>query len=134
MPFEEDALIDWTAFGRARVELGANFVRILGYFHEDGVKSVAAIQAAMRAQNAAGMIIPAHTLKGEARQFGAEPLGALAERIEFIARDCVENRDTPEEAIGEVAALRGLFERTLAMLAREANPLVERRGFGRRTG
>jgi HPt (histidine-containing phosphotransfer) domain-containing protein len=126
-------LIDWNVFTRSRAELGAGFVRILGYFREDGVKSVAAIEAAMRAQNAAGMVIPAHTLKGEARQFGAEPLGAMAERIEMIARDCVENRDTPEEALADIVALRALFDTTLSMLEREANPLVERRpAFGRR--
>jgi len=128
-------LIDWVAFTKARSELGAGFVRILGYFREDGVKSVAAIEAAMRAQNAAALVIPAHTLKGEARQFGAEPLGALAEKIEVVARDCVENRDTPDEAIAEVAALRGLFQRTLTILEAEGNPVVQRpQGFGRRIG
>jgi len=126
-------LVDWTVFGRARSELGAGFVRILGYFREDGVKSVAAVEAAMREQNAAGLVIPAHTLKGESRQFGAEPLGELAERIEMIARDCVESRETPEEALKLVVGLRPLFERTLALLEREANPLVDRRaGFGQR--
>ena len=38
-----DRLVDWTAFAQARTQLGANFVRILGYFQEDGVKSVAQI-------------------------------------------------------------------------------------------
>ncbi|WP_010164017.1 Hpt domain-containing protein [Sphingomonas sp. PAMC 26617] len=128
-------MIDWVAFAKARSELGTGFVRILGYFREDGVKSVAAIEAAMRAQNAAALVIPAHTLKGEARQFGAEPLGALAEKIEVVARDCVESRDTPDEAIAEVAALRGLFQRTLTILEAEGNPVVQRRqGFGRRIG
>ncbi len=133
---DESNLIDWTVFARSRAELGAGFVRILGYFREDGVKSVAAIEAAMRAQNAAALVIPAHTLKGEARQFGAEPLGEIAERIETIARDCVESRDTPDAALADIVALRPLFDKTLAMLEREANPLVERRpqagGFGRR--
>lgn len=133
MSHEDRGLIDWTAFSQARSELGAGFVRILGYFREDGVKSVAAIEAAMRGLNAAAMVLPAHTLKGEARQFGADPLGALAEKIEAIARDCVENRDTPDEALKAVVELRPLFERTLEMLERESNPLVERRpAFGRR--
>ncbi|MGY4398268.1 HPt (histidine-containing phosphotransfer) domain-containing protein [Sphingomonas sp. UYAg733] len=132
--FEGSTLVDWTAFSRSRSELGAGFVRILGYFREDGVKSVAAIEAAMRAQNAAALIIPSHTLKGEARQFGAEPLGELAEQIETIARDCVESHDTPEQALQHVVKLRSLFEETLTLLEREANPLVERRpiAFGRR--
>ncbi|MDN4631880.1 Hpt domain-containing protein [Sphingomonas sp. PsM26] len=128
-------MIDWAVFARARGELGAGFVRILGYFREDGVKSVAAIEAAMRAQNAAALVIPAHTLKGEARQFGAEPLGELAEKIEIVARDCVESHDTPDQAMADVAALRGLFGRTLAILEAEVNPVVPRRqGFGRRIG
>jgi HPt (histidine-containing phosphotransfer) domain-containing protein len=130
---DDDNLVDWTTFARARSELGAGFVRILGYFREDGVKSVAAIETAMRAHNAAAMVIPAHTLKGEAGQFGAEPLGALAEKIEAIARDCVETLDTPDQALAHVVALRPLFEKTLSMLERESNPLVERRPtFGRR--
>ena len=131
---EASTLVDWAAFTRARSELGAGFVRILGYFREDGVKSVAAIEQAMRAGNAAAIVIPAHTLKGESRQFGAEPLGALAEKIETIARDCVETRDKPDEALELVVQLRPTFEQTLTLLEREANPLVERRpgGFGKR--
>ena len=134
MAFQDGALVDWTAFTQARTELGAGFVRILGYFEEDGIKSVAAIETAMRAGNAAALVIPAHTLKGEARQFGAEPLANIAERIEVIARDCVETRDTPDEALEHVVGLRPLFEQTLQLLLREANPLVARRpaGFGRR--
>ncbi len=127
-------LVDWDAFTQARSELGAGFVRILGYFQEDGIKSVAAIEAAMRAHNAAAMVLPAHTLKGEARQFGAEPLALVAEKIETIARTSVEKRDTPDSALEHVVGLRELFESTLTLLLREANPLVERRptGFGRR--
>lgn len=135
MSFEDSQLVDWTAFQAARAELGAGFVRILGYFREDGFKSVDAIEAAMRNGNAAAIVLPAHTLKGEARQFGAEPLATLAEAIEQIGRKCVETRDRPDEALPHVVKLRSTFEATLAMLEREANPLVERRPlFGRRTG
>jgi len=135
--FEGSTLVDWGAYARTRAEMGAAFVRVLGYFREDGVKSVAAIEAAMRAMNAAALVIPAHTLKGEARQFGAEPLADLAERIENIARDCVETHDTPDEALEAVTQLERLFHQTLVLLEREASPLVQRRpvvggGFGRR--
>lgn len=134
MTIGNDVLVNWTSFSQARAELGASFVRILGYFREDGVKSVSQIEDAMRAQNAVAMVIPAHTLKGEARQFGADPLGDLAEEIETIARLCVERQDTPTNALEHVVSLRPLFEATLALLEREANPLVERRPvFGRRT-
>ena len=136
MSVEGSTLVNWAAFGQARNELGAGFVRILGYFREDGVKSVAAIEGALRNRSAAAMVIPAHTLKGEARQFGAEPLAMLAEQIEMTARDCVEMQDTPEHALEHVAKLRPLFTKTLELLEREANPLVARKppggGFGRR--
>lgn len=137
MSFEAGILVDWTTFARARSELGSGFVRILGYFEEDGIKSVSAVEAAMRAGNAAALVIPAHTLKGEARQFGAEPLALVAEQIETIARNCVETHDRPDAALQHVVGLRDLFEKTLTLLQREANPLVERRtpvgGFGRKT-
>ena len=130
-----EPLVNWGSFQQARAELGANFVRILGYFREDGVKSVSQIEEAMRAGSAAAMVLPAHTLKGESRQFGAEPLSDLAETIEVTARDCVERHETPDAALAHVVALRPLFEATLALLEREANPLVARKpaAFGRRT-
>ncbi|MBB5709603.1 Hpt domain-containing protein [Sphingomonas xinjiangensis] len=130
-----DPLVNWTALAQARAELGANFGRILGYFREDGVKSVSQVEAAMRAQNAAALVIPAHTLKGEASQFGADTLAELAETIETIARDCVEQQETPTEALEHVVRLRPLFEATMTLLERDANPPVPRRpvgGFGRR--
>jgi histidine phosphotransfer protein HptB len=129
----DDANIDWAAFQTSRTELGADFIRILGYFREDGTKAVAAIEAAVRAQSAVAMVIPAHTLKGEARQFGAEGLADLAEEIETFARKCVEYRQTPDEIVPEAAKLRPLFGATLAAFDAEINPLVERRGsFGRK--
>ena len=128
------SLIDWNAFNQARAELGSEFVRILGYFREDGVKSLDAIEEAMRNKNSAALVRPAHTLKGEARQFGAEPLAAIAERIEMTARRCVELHMTPDELIPEVVKLRPLFDTTLQLFDRATNPLMERRpaGFGRR--
>lgn len=138
---DEAQLIDPAAFARARAEIGGQIARIVGYFREDGVKSVAEIAEAMRAGNAAAMVRPAHTLKGDSRQLGAEPLADLCETIEAIARDCVESHDAPDEALEHVIQLKSLFEATLTLLERESNPLVERRpqfgvvgggGFGRR--
>ena len=124
--------VDWTAFSAARTSLGADFIRILGYFREDGTKSVATIEAAIRANDAAALVVPAHTLKGEARQFGADAVADLAELIETTARQCVEWRETPDELLPEVVKLRPLFEETMSAFDRETNPLVERRGFGRK--
>ena len=142
MSFEGSTLVDWPLFAKAKAELGSDLPRLLGYFREDGVKSVSAIEEALRAGNTAGLVIPAHTLKGEARQFGALVLAALAEKIEFTARDLVESRDTPEAILADVVALRPLFVQTLTLLEREASPpretglLRDRRiptGFGRRS-
>jgi HPt (histidine-containing phosphotransfer) domain-containing protein len=129
-------LVDWDEFRASRAQLGAAFMRILGYFREDGTKSVLAIEAAMRDADSRGLVMPAHTLKGEARQFGAEKLASLAEEIENFARRCVEMRVTPEEYLPKVVGLRPLFNATLEALERESNPLVQRRagGFGRAGG
>lgn len=134
--YSAESLVNWDNFSAARTELGASLVRILGYFREDGIKSVTAIEEAMRMRNATAMVVPAHTLKGESAQFGADPLSNLAEMIEDIARDCVETRDEPTQALELVVQLRPLFQATLELLEREANPLVERRpaAFGRALG
>ena len=95
-PVAED-VINWTAFAETRGALGDAFVRILGYFREDGTKSVAAIENAMRERNSAKLVLPAHTLKGEGYQFGAEKLAELAEEIEVAARHYVELQQDPSE-------------------------------------
>ncbi len=128
---DADAIVDWSIFSRARSELGPGFIRILGYFREDGGKSVAQIEAAMRRKDAAAMVTPASTLGSEARQFGAEPLAELAEEIEEVARRCLEARLSPDELLPSVAKLRPMYERTIALFDQEANPLAQRRSTGR---
>lgn len=132
MSDETDSIVDWAMFSRTRSELGPGFVRILGYFREDGEKSVDKIEDAMQRRDAAGLVLPAHTLKSEARQFGAEPLGDLAEEIEVQARRSIEMRLFPDDLIPTVARLRPLYRETISLFDKETNPLVERRpAFGR---
>ena len=119
MSLESSNLVDGQALARARAELGTGFARILGYFREDGIKSLSALEEAMRKGNAVAMVIPAHTLKGEARQFGATALADLAEKIEDHARLCIEHHDSPEGAIEDVVALRPVLLQTLAFLERD---------------
>lgn len=127
-------IVDWAIFASVRQELGANFVRILGYFREDGETSVERIEAAMQARDAAAMVLPAHTMKSEARQFGAVPLAILAEEIEASARHGIEIKLFPDEILPQVAQLRPLYRRTITLLEQRANPLQTRRSaaFGRR--
>jgi len=132
-------IVDWVHFEKSRAELGPGFIRILSYFREDGVKSVAQIEAAMREQNTVALIIPSHTLKGEARQFGAEPLAVIAELIEQTARICVETHRFPDELVPEVVQLRKLFNETIELFDKATNPRLTRAappagGFGRKVG
>ena len=128
-------VVDWTHFEKSRTELGPSFIRILSYFKEDGVKSIAQIEEAMREQNTAALVIPAHTLKGESRQLGAEPVAKIAELIESTARFCVETHRFPDELVPEVVELRRLFDETIAQFDKATNPLMTRAapGFGRRS-
>jgi histidine phosphotransfer protein HptB len=124
---EDEDIINWKAFGETRTLMGVGFVRILGYFREDGMKSLVTIEEAMRSGESGKLVMPAHTLKGEAWQFGAEKLGALAEEIEITARHYVEIHQDPSDLVEKVVQLRPIFEKTLAALEAEASPLVERR-------
>lgn len=134
MSYKDTDLVNGSEFARMRSELGAEFLRILGYFREDGDKAITAVETAFRARSAVALVIPAHTLKGESAQFGAHRLSLMAEEIEKVARRCVEFHESPEELIEVVVGLRPCFTETMALLDREANPLVTRRtgSFGRR--
>lgn len=130
-------IVDWVHFERSRAELGPGFIRILSYFREDGTKSVGQIEQAMHEGNPAALVIPAHTLKGEARQFGAEPLAAVAELIETTARLCIETHSRPDELVKDVVELRRLFQQTIDLFEKATNPLVTRAApgpFGRKAG
>lgn len=127
MSFQDKDFVDWAEFDSVREELGVNFARILRYFSEDGIKSVEAIEQAMRDKVTVALIVPAHTLKGEALQFGAIRLSMIAEKIEMTARHLVEIQQTPEELVPEAAELRPAFEATMVSLEKATNPLVQRR-------
>ena len=107
---DDQELVDWSMFARTRAELGAGFVRILGYFREDGEKAISQIEEAMQRRDTAGLVRPAHTMKSEARQFGAEELGAIAEEIELAGRRAVESGLFPDHLVPEVARLDPLAQ------------------------
>jgi HPt (histidine-containing phosphotransfer) domain-containing protein len=132
---EAQDIVDWSFFEKSRTELGPGFIRILSYFKEDGVKSITQIEQAMHEQNTTALVLPAHTLKGEARQLGAEPLAKIAELIETTARFGMETHRFPDELVPEVVALRNLFDQTIELFDQATNPLMKRTaptGFGRK--
>lgn len=126
-------VVDWAEFSRLRTELGANFVRILGYFREDAEKAVDAIALAMQARDAAALVLPAHKVKSEARQFGAEALAVLCEEIEDGGRHALETRLFPDHLLPQVAQLRPLYRQTIDALEEATNPLVLRQAAGGRS-
>ena len=137
MTDEARNIVDWAHFEKSRSELGPGFIRILAYFKEDGVKSIAEIDKAMRDQNTTGLVLPAHTLKGESRQLGAEPVAKIAELIETTARLCMETHRFPDELVPDVVELRRLFSETVELFEKATNPLMTRTpagpgGFGRK--
>ena len=129
-------IVNWAHFERSRTELGPGFIRILSYFREDGAKSIGQIEQAMHEENTAALVLPAHTIKGESRQLGAEPLAKVAELIESTARLCVESHRFPDELIPQVVELRRLFDSTVTLFDKATNPLMTRAapngGFGRK--
>ena len=135
MADEARDIIDWVHFEKSRTELGPAFIRILSYFKEDGAKSVSEIEDAMHEQNTLALVIPAHTLKGESRQLGAEPIAKIAELIETTARFCIESHRFPDELVPQVVELRKLFNETVELFDKATNPLIRRTaptGFGRK--
>jgi len=129
-------IVDWALFEKNRSELGPGFIRIISYFREDGAKSVAQIEQAMRDANTTALVLPAHTIKGEARQLGAEPLAKMAELIETTARLCIETHRFPDELVPQVVDMRRLFNETVELFDKATNPRVTRgesaSGFGRK--
>ncbi|MGB3723163.1 MAG: Hpt domain-containing protein [Pacificimonas sp.] len=127
--------VDMKAFEQIRALMGPRLITTIGYFKEDGEKAVAAMEHAQRSGDASAMIMPAHTLKTEARQLGAIALGDHCYDIELGARHCVEIQEGPEDLMVAVAKLRALFRETMTIFDRETNPLhaqtPKRRGFGR---
>lgn len=117
MSYQHKPLVDEADLAVAMRELGPALPRILGYYRQDGVVSITRIEDAMAKRDAAAMVLPAHTLKGESRQFGAVRLAELALHLETTARDHVERREPlPESLLGAIDSLRPLFHQTLVSL------------------
>ena len=68
----DENLVDWAHFEKSRGELGPGFIRILGYFREDGAKSVAQIEAAMREQNTVALV--SRRIRSRAKRASSGPI------------------------------------------------------------
>jgi len=122
----QSELINWPVFTLMRETLGMHFIRLLGYLRDDGTKSVSAIEAALHSADSSRIVIPAHTLKSEAAQFGADQLSMLAEEIEIASRHYVEIQRDPSDLTDKITALRPLLENSLSALEDGKSLLVHR--------
>ena len=122
---EADPVVDWSVFQQARAELGPGFVRILGYFEEDGEKSVAKIEDP--AHDGASLPLPAldpnppailHLLplRGDARDVFSRAHGLVLVNV-------VDRKLSPSAEM-----LQGLFDLTPAE-ARVARIIAEGLGI-----
>ncbi len=125
-----ETAIDWTVLAETRSKLGDGFMRVFGYFHDDGYKATQIIEDSVKNGAPAPLVLPAHRLKNEAREFGAEGLASLAELIELSARDCVEWKQNASGLVEHIVKLRPLLLATLMEIDAEINPLVQRRANG----
>lgn len=141
MPYHHLPFVDAADLAITQREIGSAFARILGYYRQDGVVSITAIEDAMAERNAAAMILPAHSLKGESLQFAATRMAELAQHVEMTARQCVEDRASLPDALGhDVGQMRSCFHETVTILeaAIEIAPATQRAApvsrpvFGRR--
>jgi|KBSSwiS6_1023812.scaffolds.fasta_scaffold10973_2 HPt (histidine-containing phosphotransfer) domain-containing protein len=140
MPYHDRPLINAADLAVTRREIGPAFARILGYYRQDGVVSITTIEDAMAERNAAAIILPAHSLKGESLQFAAMRMAELAQHIEMTARQCVEERIAlPDTLDHDVGQMRLCFHETVKLLeaAIAASPPIARTAatrpvFGRR--
>ena len=90
------AIVNWAVFSRTRAELGPGFVRILGYFREDGEKSVAKLEEAMHRRDATALVIPAHRLRplySQTMELFEKETNPLVERRPVFGRAGPHNQD-----------------------------------------
>jgi hypothetical protein len=115
-------------------ELGADFIRILGIFSEDGEKSVARIEDAKHRRDAAGFrssraydedrSAPVRRLHARRPGRGNRAFRPARARIAPF----------PDQILPQVARLRPIYVQTMALFQRETNPLVPRRPTFRSRG
>ena len=107
-------IIDKATFEELKQMSGEDYINeLIDAFLEDAPNMIAAMRAAISAQDVESFRRNAHSLKSNANTFGATELGVLARELEFMARDSnlkVGNKlDVLNEAFNAAAEeLRGM--------------------------
>ena len=109
--------IDREAWAETRSLVGDRIDIISGYFLEDGERYIREIQAALQSGRALKeFVMPAHTLKSSARQFGLLGLADLARRIEEIGRTQSDMNSAAAAIQPLIAPLQQAFDEASAYL------------------
>lgn len=119
--------INWQILRKTQNRFGNHFFMHFGYFITESPGAIQKIEDAMRANNAAKMVLPANRLAEDAFLFGAIALGELAETVEHKAQECVTKRTTPEILKQDICKLPLLYHTSISRIEREISPLVHRK-------
>jgi len=79
-------VLDTEVIEELRSIMGDEYRSLIRMFFEDAPQHVQKLQAALAANDVAGLVAPAHTLKSSSANLGAMALSAVARRIEQGAR------------------------------------------------
>ena len=127
-------IVDWALFEKNRAELGPGFIKIISYFREDGAKSVAQIEQAMREENTVGLVFRPTPSRASLRQLGAEPLAKIADSSNS-PRACAWKPSASPTSSCRKSSRCAACSQTVALFDKATNPLVTCAapgGFGRR--
>ena len=81
-------VIDQTAFEDLKQISGEDFINeLIDAFLDDAPNMLKSMQSALDSKDLESFRRNAHSLKSNANTFGATELGALAEELEFMARE-----------------------------------------------
>ena len=78
------------------------FPTMVQYFIEDTTTYINNIQEGLAEKSASKVKSPAHTIKSSAKLFGASKISELAEKIEHLACDIEEGKETDLEKVTPV--------------------------------
>lgn len=112
-----DGPLDLGVYRELRESVGDAFSRMIEVFLEDAPKYIDGVELALAEGDAAALRNSAHSLKGSARNFGANRLAAAAYSLEELGRD-----GRAEDTEGLLPHLREEFRQVRNVLEHEVRP------------
>jgi diguanylate cyclase (GGDEF)-like protein len=116
-PATEGAPLHYEAFTELRESIGEAFPKMIEVFLEDLPVYLDTLAKAIEESNAKALADAAHSIKGSARNFGAERLALMAKRLEELGRNA-----RTEGAGGLLKELESESESVVTLLQHEVRP------------